>query len=89
MIDDYARIMETNREIEREEAEWHTQKLAELRVFSEQQFGIDVHQLLQRNLCDQLFLYSKRNGEYSLPSDPSIPIPADATVFQPNGSLES
>lgn len=48
MIDDYARIMETNREIEREEAEWHTQKLAELRVFSEQQFGIDVHQLLQK-----------------------------------------
>lgn len=33
MIDDYARIMETNREIEREEAEWHTQKIAELRVF--------------------------------------------------------
>ena len=48
MVDDYARIMETNREIEREEAEWHTQKLAELRVFSEQQFGIDVHQLLQK-----------------------------------------
>lgn len=91
MIDDYARIMETNREIEREEAEWHTQKLAELRVFSEQQFGIDVHQLLQkRNLCDQLlFFISKRNGEHSLPSDPSIPIPADAAVFQPNGSLES
>ncbi|KPG68884.1 transcription-repair coupling factor [Enterococcus sp. RIT-PI-f] len=48
MIDDYARIMETNREIEREEAEWHTQKLAELRVFSEQRFGIDVHQLIQK-----------------------------------------
>ena len=46
MIDDYPRIMETTREIQREEAEWHTQKIADLRVFSEQVFGGDVHQLL-------------------------------------------
>lgn len=47
-VDDYARIMETNREIEREESEWHTQKIEELRVFPEQTFGSDVHQLIQR-----------------------------------------
>lgn len=46
IVDDYPRIMETNREMLREEAEWHTQKIAELRVFSEQVFGGDVHQLL-------------------------------------------
>ena len=48
MVDDYARVMEVNREIEREEAEWHTQKISELRVFSQQQFGLDAHQLLQQ-----------------------------------------
>lgn len=48
LVDDYARMMETNREIEREEGEWHTQKISELRVFSEQTFGTNVHQLFQR-----------------------------------------
>ena len=48
MIDDYPRILETTREIQREEAEWHTQKIADLRVFSEQVFGGDVHQLLSQ-----------------------------------------
>ncbi|MCD5001941.1 transcription-repair coupling factor [Enterococcus saccharolyticus] len=48
IVDDYARIMEANREIEREESEWHTQKLSELRVFSEQSFGADAFQLLQK-----------------------------------------
>ena len=47
MVDDYARVMESNREIESEEAQWHTQKISELRVFSEQIFGLDAHQLLQ------------------------------------------
>lgn len=42
IVDDYARIMECNRQIEQEEAQWHTQKIAELRVFSEQTFGKDV-----------------------------------------------
>jgi transcription-repair coupling factor (superfamily II helicase) len=48
LVDDYGRIMETNREIEREESEWHTQKISELRVFSEQTFGVNLHQLFQR-----------------------------------------
>lgn len=47
-VDDYPRIMETNREIEREEGEWQTQKIEELRVFSEQHFGSDVHRFFQK-----------------------------------------
>jgi transcription-repair coupling factor (superfamily II helicase) len=64
LIDDYARIMETNREIEREEAEWHTQKIAELRVFSEQSFGQDVQQLLQKEQFSTSFfsLFQKGMG---------------------------
>lgn len=64
MIDDYARIMETNREIEREEAEWHTQKIAELRVFSEQSFGQDVQQLIQKEQFSTSFfsLFQKGMG---------------------------
>lgn len=48
MVDDYARIMETSREMQREEAEWHTQKIEEMRVFSEQHFGSDLHELFQK-----------------------------------------
>lgn len=47
-VDDYARMMEVNREIDRETAEWQTQKLAELRIFSEQTFGIDLHHFFQK-----------------------------------------
>ena len=35
-VDDYSRMMETEREIAREEAEWQTLKIEEMRVFSEQ-----------------------------------------------------
>ncbi|HIY57017.1 MAG TPA: transcription-repair coupling factor [Candidatus Tetragenococcus pullicola] len=49
IVDDFARIMETNREIEEEEGEWQTQKIAELRVFSEQSFGKDIHRFFQEN----------------------------------------
>lgn len=63
-VDDYGRIMETNREMEREEAEWHTQKLAELRVFSEQHFGLDLSSLLKKtNLLSSFFsLFQKGMG---------------------------
>ena len=46
MVDDYPRIMETNREMIREEAEWQTQKIADLVVFSDQVFGGDLQHLL-------------------------------------------
>src|SRR5699024_11482529 len=48
IVDDFARIMETNREFEEEEGEWQTQKIAELRVFSEQSFGKDIQKTLDR-----------------------------------------
>ena len=48
IVDDYQRIMETNREMEREAAEWQTQKIGELRVFSEQVLVSDVHKLIQK-----------------------------------------
>ncbi|MGM0126192.1 transcription-repair coupling factor [Enterococcus sp. AZ194] len=48
-IDDYPRILETNREMEREEAEWQTMKIEEGKIFSEQTFGHDVYQILNKD----------------------------------------
>lgn len=48
-VDDYARILETNRETEQEEAQWHTQKIEELRLFSEQKLGFELSELLKKN----------------------------------------
>lgn len=64
MVDDYPRIMETNREIEREEGEWQVQKISELRVFSEQKFGVDVHQFFQKETFTTSFfaLFQKGMG---------------------------
>ena len=64
IVDDYQRIMETNREMEREAAEWHTQKLSELRVFSEQQFVADVHGIIQKEKFATTFfsLFQKGMG---------------------------
>lgn len=42
-IDDYARILEAEREIMREENEWQVMKLEELRIFPEQTFGSSFH----------------------------------------------
>ena len=47
-MDDYSRMMETEREIAREEAEWQTLKIEEMRVFSEQTFGVDFHDQLRK-----------------------------------------
>lgn len=63
-VDDYQRILETNREMEREEAEWHTQKIEELRVFSEQKFGIELLDQLKKNAFPTTFfsLFQKGMG---------------------------
>ncbi|MDA9471429.1 transcription-repair coupling factor [Enterococcus sp. 5H] len=47
-IDDYARILEAEREIIREENEWQVQKLEEMRVFPEQTFGLDFHDQVRK-----------------------------------------
>ena len=64
MVDDYARIMETNREIEREEGEWHTQKIEELRLFADQKLGYDVHAFFQKTHVPTTFfaLFQKGMG---------------------------
>jgi len=63
-MDDYARILETNRQIETEEAQWQTQKQAELKVFSEQTFGSSLHPLLQQTDFQMTFfsLFQKGMG---------------------------
>ena len=72
VVDDYQRIMETNREIEREAAEWHTQKISELRFFSEQSFSADVQRIVQKEKFTTTFFLtlSKRDGKSSFPSNP-------------------
>lgn len=64
MVDDYARIMETNREIEREEAQWHTQKIEEGRLFADQVIGTDVHHFFQKITAPTTFfsLFQKGMG---------------------------
>ncbi|EME3572721.1 transcription-repair coupling factor [Enterococcus faecium] len=64
VVDDYQRIMETNREIEREAAEWQTQKISELRVFSEQTFSADIQKIVQKEKFTTTFfsLFQKGMG---------------------------
>ena len=65
-MDDYSRMMETEREIAREEAEWQTLKIEEMRVFSEQTFGVDFHDQLRKTARNTTFFsLFKRNGESS------------------------
>ncbi|WP_419469624.1 transcription-repair coupling factor [Candidatus Enterococcus mansonii] len=47
-VDDYARILEAEREIIREENEWQVLKLEEMRVFPEQTFGVDFHDQVRK-----------------------------------------
>ncbi|EOI07026.1 transcription-repair coupling factor [Enterococcus moraviensis ATCC BAA-383] len=47
-IDDYARILEAEREIIREENEWQVLKLEEMRVFPEQTFGLEFHEQVRK-----------------------------------------
>ncbi|WP_122645856.1 transcription-repair coupling factor [Enterococcus mediterraneensis] len=63
-VDDYARIMDTNREIEREEAEWQTQRIEELRVFSDQHFGVEVYPFFKKEHFNASFfaLFQKGMG---------------------------
>lgn len=46
-VDDYARLLETEREIQKEESEWHVTKMEELRVFATQTFGVNVQEQMR------------------------------------------
>lgn len=63
-IDDYARILETEREIIREANEWHVLKLSELLVFPEQDFGADFHEQIRNTQLATTFfsLFQKGMG---------------------------
>jgi len=61
-VDDYARILETNRQIEQEEAEWQTQKIEELRVFSEQTFGQKLQPIFQQTKFSATFFSLFQKG---------------------------
>lgn len=61
-MDDYSRMMETEREIAREEAEWQTLKIEEMRVFSEQTFGVDFHDQLRKTARNTTFFFTFSKG---------------------------
>lgn len=63
-VDDYARILEAEREIIREENEWQVQKLEEMRVFPEQTFGLDFHDQVRKMSFSTTFfsLFQKGMG---------------------------
>ena len=64
IVDDFSRVMETSRQLEQEALEWMTQKIAELRIFAEQTFTVDIHEKLTKsNLQTTYFsLFQKGMG---------------------------
>ncbi|MDH6363924.1 transcription-repair coupling factor (superfamily II helicase) [Enterococcus sp. PF1-24] len=61
-MDDYPRLLETNREIDREAGEWQTQRLEEMRVFSEQQFMKEGHNLITKSSLNTTFFSLFKKG---------------------------
>ncbi|EOL44622.1 transcription-repair coupling factor [Enterococcus caccae] len=63
-VDDYARILEAEREIIREENEWQVLKLEEMRVFPEQTFGLEFHEQVRKMTFGTTFfsLFQKGMG---------------------------
>ncbi|WP_339099639.1 transcription-repair coupling factor [Enterococcus sp. DIV0849a] len=63
-VDDYARILEAEREIIREENEWQVLKLEEMRVFPEQTFGLEFHEQVRKMTFSTTFfsLFQKGMG---------------------------
>ncbi|MGX7245866.1 transcription-repair coupling factor [Enterococcus quebecensis] len=63
-VDDYARILEAEREILREENEWQVLKLEEMRVFPEQTFGLEFHEQVRKMTFGTTFfsLFQKGMG---------------------------
>lgn len=49
IVDDFSRVMESARQLEQDTLEWMTQKIAELRIFSEQTFTVDIHEKLTKS----------------------------------------
>lgn len=62
VVDDYQRIMETNREIEREAAEWQTQKSANCGCFLSRHFQQIYKKSCRRKSSPQPFSHSSKKG---------------------------
>lgn len=64
ILDDYPRIMETERRLAEEEAEWVTAKLSERRILQMQQFSNDFRQVMKELPQDLLYfsLFQKGMG---------------------------
>lgn len=63
-VDDYPRVLEAEKEMMLEEAEWLTLKLQELRVFPEQTLGADFRAVMKQTPCHISFfsLFQKGMG---------------------------
>lgn len=68
ILDDYPRILETERRLSEEEAEWVAEKLAERRVLQTQHFSNDFRQLMKETTQDLFYfsLFQKGMGHIKL-----------------------
>lgn len=64
IVDDYARVMESARQLEQETMEWVAQKLEEMRIFSSQEFFREIQPLLTKHKAPTTFfsLFQKGMG---------------------------
>ncbi|MDR0690519.1 MAG: transcription-repair coupling factor [Streptococcaceae bacterium] len=68
-FDDYSRIQEMEREIEREEADWQTLTLSQMRIFAQQSFGINLRESLKKIKQTQTFFTLFHKGLGNLKFD--------------------
>lgn len=61
-FDDYPRMLEAEKELLVEEAEWQTTRLAELRIFPGQQLGGELRQLIKQAPCSLSFFSLFQKG---------------------------
>ncbi|MGX6962805.1 transcription-repair coupling factor [Vagococcus xieshaowenii] len=62
IFDDYARILEVEKELLVEEAEWQAMKLQEVRMLTDISFGKDIRQLVKQEIVSQSFLSLFQKG---------------------------
>ncbi|MGX7030538.1 transcription-repair coupling factor [Vagococcus zengguangii] len=62
IFDDYARILEVEKELVVEEAEWQAMKLQEVRMLTDISFGQDIRKLIKQERISQSFLSLFQKG---------------------------
>ncbi|MDR1522307.1 MAG: transcription-repair coupling factor [Streptococcaceae bacterium] len=68
-FDDYHRIQEVEREITYKEANWQETALSEMRIFSQQSFGVNLHKSLKKLKQSQTFFTLFHKGMGNLKFD--------------------